>query len=150
MGIWPKYADGTDINALDVCNEQGIVATADDSGFLNILNFPSVVEEAPRRMYSGHSSFVQNVRFLPPPVQSGSGLEQRSVSLQLPSSCPSSCIACEACGHYICISHCQQYSIPPNRKATSTAHDVTETSAEKWQLYDMARVGSNASLKHRH
>lgn len=65
MGIWPKYADGTDINAIDVCGELGIVATADDSGYLNILNFPCVVQEAPRRIYGGHSSFVQNVRFLP-------------------------------------------------------------------------------------
>jgi hypothetical protein len=84
MGIWPKYADGTDINAVDVCNELGLIATADDSGFLNILNFPSVVEEAPRRMYSGHSSFVQNVRFLPPPVQPGSGSDQRLVPVKIP------------------------------------------------------------------
>jgi hypothetical protein len=88
MGIWPKYADGTDINGVDVCSELGIIATADDSGFLNILNFPSVVEEAPRRMYSGHSSFVQNVRFLPPPVQPGSGSDQRLVPLKLSLRCP--------------------------------------------------------------
>ena len=79
MGIWPKYADGTDINAVDVCNDLGIVATADDSGYLNILNFPSVVQAAPRRTYGGHSSFVQNVRFLPAPA---SGADQRSVSVQ--------------------------------------------------------------------
>ena len=72
MGIWPKYADGTDINALDVCNEQGVVATADDSGFLNILNFPAVVQEAPRRAYGGHSSFVQNIRFLAAPLDNES------------------------------------------------------------------------------
>ena len=72
MGIWPKYADGTDINALDVCIEHGVVATADDSGFLNILNFPAVVQEAPRRAYGGHSSFVQNVRFLAAPLDNRS------------------------------------------------------------------------------
>ena len=77
MGIWPKYADGTDINAVDVNNELGVVATADDSGYLNILNFPSVVQEAPRRTYGGHSSFVQNVRFLPSPTTNQSA--QRSV-----------------------------------------------------------------------
>jgi hypothetical protein len=65
MGIWPKYADGTDINAIDVNPDLQIVATADDSGYLNILNFPSVVKEAPRKIYGGHSSFVQNVKFLP-------------------------------------------------------------------------------------
>ena len=71
MGIWPKYADGTDINALDVSLEHGIVATADDSGYLNILNYPSVVQEAPRKTYGGHSSFVQNVRFLPSAAPGG-------------------------------------------------------------------------------
>lgn len=100
MGIWPKYADGTDINALDVCSELGIIATADDSGFLNVLNFPSVVEEAPRRTYSGHSSFVQNVRFLPPPVQTESGLDQRLVRLQLHSArnCSCSCVLVNCVG----------------------------------------------------
>lgn len=79
MGIWPKYADGTDINAVDVSGELGIVATADDSGYLNIMNFPCVVQEAPRRVYGGHSSFVQNVKFLPCAMNSKS--EQRSVCL---------------------------------------------------------------------
>ena len=30
MGIWPPYADGTDINALDVVPHKGLVATAND------------------------------------------------------------------------------------------------------------------------
>lgn len=70
MGIWKAYADGTDINAVDVCKDLGVVATADDFGYLNLLNYPSVVSEAPRWSYSGHSSFVQNVRFLPSPSSS--------------------------------------------------------------------------------
>ena len=65
MGIWPPYACGNDINAIDVNNELSIVATADDKGYLNILNYPSVVKTAPRKTYGGHASFVQNVRFLP-------------------------------------------------------------------------------------
>lgn len=63
MGIWPKYSDGTDINAVDVSKKKNIIATADDFGKLNILNFPCVVNEAPRKSFSGHSSFVTCVRF---------------------------------------------------------------------------------------
>lgn len=32
MGIWPVYADGTDINAVDAVPHKGIVATANDTG----------------------------------------------------------------------------------------------------------------------
>jgi hypothetical protein len=30
MGVWPRDSDGTDINALDVSREKGLVATAND------------------------------------------------------------------------------------------------------------------------
>ncbi len=40
------------------------MVTADDSGFLNLLNYPCVVKNAPRKTYSGHSAHVMNVRLL--------------------------------------------------------------------------------------
>lgn len=43
---------------------RGLVATADDYGTLNLLNYPCVVKNAPSKSYSGHSSHVQNVRFV--------------------------------------------------------------------------------------
>ena len=63
MGIWPKYSDGTDVNAVDVSKKKKIIATADDFGRLNIHNFPCVVSGAPRKSFGGHSSFVTCVRF---------------------------------------------------------------------------------------
>lgn len=44
--------------------DNGIVATADDNGKVNLLNYPSVIKNAPRKSYNGHSSHVCNVRFL--------------------------------------------------------------------------------------
>jgi WD40 repeat protein len=65
MGIWPPYADGTDINGVDVCLEKGIVATANDAGgLLRLLNYPSVVRHAPGKDYTGHSSHITSVRFI--------------------------------------------------------------------------------------
>ena len=63
MGIWPKYSDGTDVNAVDVSKKKKIIATADDFGKLNIHNFPCIVSGAPRKSFTGHSSFVTCVRF---------------------------------------------------------------------------------------
>lgn len=64
MGIWPPFADGTDINALDVSLNNRLVATVDDSGKLNLLNYPCIIKNAPRKTYNGHSSHVTNVRFI--------------------------------------------------------------------------------------
>ena len=64
MGIWPRYSDGTDINAVDVNISRGIVATGNDGSVVRLLNFPCVVENAPAKEYTGHSSHVLNVRFM--------------------------------------------------------------------------------------
>jgi WD40 repeat protein len=64
MGIWPPNADGTDVNALDVLKSKRLVATADDTGRLNIFTHPCVAKNAPCRSYRGHSSHVMNVKFL--------------------------------------------------------------------------------------
>lgn len=64
MGIWPLYSDGTDINALDVCLEKGLVLTGNDQGGeIRLLNYPCVIRNAPARITTGHSSHVMNVRF---------------------------------------------------------------------------------------
>jgi WD40 repeat protein len=65
MGIWPPNADGSDVNAVDVLCSRGLVATADDSGYLSVMNYPCVAKHAPRRVYGGHSSHVMNVKFMP-------------------------------------------------------------------------------------
>lgn len=64
MGIWPHYSDGTDVNAVDVNPNAGLVATGDDFGKLKIFNYPCVSKDAPFSEGSGHSSHVMNVRFV--------------------------------------------------------------------------------------
>ena len=53
------------MNAVDVSVDKNLVFVADDFGFLNILVYPCVIKHAPRKLYNGHSSFVQNVKILP-------------------------------------------------------------------------------------
>jgi WD40 repeat protein len=65
MGIWPKFAKGLDINAIDVSRERGYVVSANDDSFVHIMNFPCVVRNAPRKKFSGHSSHTANVKFFP-------------------------------------------------------------------------------------
>uniref|UniRef100_A0A383W527 PLAT domain-containing protein n=1 Tax=Tetradesmus obliquus TaxID=3088 RepID=A0A383W527_TETOB len=80
MGIWPDGTDGTDINAVcrsyslpaweaaDPLAAAGIgqlLATAGDDGRVRLLSYPCVVDDAPARVYPGHSSHVMNVRFSP-------------------------------------------------------------------------------------
>ena len=61
LGIWAPYANGSDINAVDVATDVGLCVTADDTGRLNLLNYPCVVKHAPRRVYAAHASHVMNV-----------------------------------------------------------------------------------------
>ena len=88
MGIWPDGSDGTDVNALhigprpyapsgyvddglshgrDVPDPSGnFVVTADDGGFVKLFNAPCVVEDAPCKVYRGHSrsvAFLERVSF---------------------------------------------------------------------------------------
>ena len=63
MGIWPPGSDGTDVNALDVCKDNNLLATADDFGTLKVFQYPCIVKNAPGRVYGGHCSHVTNVRF---------------------------------------------------------------------------------------
>jgi len=65
MGIWPDFADGTDVNALHVNIKGDVCVTADDFGEVKIFNFPCVTEDSKFRAYKGHSSFVNNVAFAP-------------------------------------------------------------------------------------
>eukprot|EP00002_Diphylleia_rotans_P034049 TRINITY_DN7287_c0_g2_i1.p1 TRINITY_DN7287_c0_g2~~TRINITY_DN7287_c0_g2_i1.p1 ORF type:complete len:2704 (-),score=538.32 TRINITY_DN7287_c0_g2_i1:170-8281(-) len=64
VGIWPKGADITDINAACRSNSNHLIATADDYGLVKLYNFPATVKEAKARSFKGHSSHVTNVRFL--------------------------------------------------------------------------------------
>ena len=63
MGIWPDDSDGTDVNSVARSHCERYVATADDSGYVSLLNYPCVVEDAPGHVHAGHSSHVMCVRW---------------------------------------------------------------------------------------
>eukprot|EP00358_Blepharisma_japonicum_P000739 CAMPEP_0202945300 /NCGR_PEP_ID=MMETSP1395-20130829/6288_1 /ASSEMBLY_ACC=CAM_ASM_000871 /TAXON_ID=5961 /ORGANISM="Blepharisma japonicum, Strain Stock R1072" /LENGTH=210 /DNA_ID=CAMNT_0049645147 /DNA_START=638 /DNA_END=1267 /DNA_ORIENTATION=+ len=69
QGIYPAYADGTDVNAVDRSkkkfgnNEYPIVATSDDFGMLKVFRYPCLLKGSEGVIGRGHSSHVTNVRF---------------------------------------------------------------------------------------
>jgi microtubule-associated protein-like 6 len=71
QGIYPQYADGTDVNAVDRSSkkfgndEYSLVATADDFGLVKLFRHPCLEKGAEAVIGRGHSSHVTNVRFLP-------------------------------------------------------------------------------------
>ena len=61
--MWSSGCQGNDINAADVCRELGLCINGDDDGCVNVLTFPSIVKNAPKRIIAAHSSHVMNVKF---------------------------------------------------------------------------------------
>merc|ERR1719198_1871101 len=64
MGIFPNYSDGSDVNAAHRSRTGSHLVTADDHGKIKMFHAPCVVEDAPFKSFSGHSSHVMNIRFL--------------------------------------------------------------------------------------
>ena len=62
MGVWPKGADGTDINEVWRTSNGKHVFSADDSGHVRVLNFPCAVSRAPSLSHKAHSSHVTAAR----------------------------------------------------------------------------------------
>ncbi|EDO48487.1 predicted protein, partial [Nematostella vectensis] len=62
-GIWGKYSDTNDVNALDACFQHNVMVTGDDFGLVKLFKFPSVRKGSKFRKYVGHSAHVTNVRF---------------------------------------------------------------------------------------
>lgn len=62
MGVWPKGADGTDINEVWRTSNGKHVFSADDSGHIRVLNFPCAVSRAPSLAHKAHSSHVSAAR----------------------------------------------------------------------------------------
>jgi WD40 repeat protein len=63
MGIWPKNADGTDVNSIDVSKNKKVIVVGDDFGNISLFNFPCIAKNAQKRVYGGHSSHVMNIKF---------------------------------------------------------------------------------------
>ncbi|XP_033734062.1 echinoderm microtubule-associated protein-like 6 [Pecten maximus] len=62
-GIWEKYTDTNDVNAVDANFAAETVVTGDDFGLVKLFKFPCLQKGAKFRKYIGHSAHVTNVRF---------------------------------------------------------------------------------------
>jgi microtubule-associated protein-like 6 len=69
QGVYPPYADGTDINAVDRSkktfgnNEYQLIAASDDFGTVRLLRYPCLDKKSEGVTGKGHCSHVTNVRF---------------------------------------------------------------------------------------
>ena len=69
QGVYPPYADGTDINAVDRSkkrfgnNEYQVIASADDFGMVKLLRYPCLEKTSESVVGRGHCSHVTNVKF---------------------------------------------------------------------------------------
>ena len=68
QGIWPMYADGTDINYVDRSKNKHsggyhLLASGDDFGKVRILRYPSVLKNSEAVSGVGHSSHVPCVKW---------------------------------------------------------------------------------------
>ncbi|KAK3093757.1 hypothetical protein FSP39_019782 [Pinctada imbricata] len=62
-GIWEKYSDTNDVNAVDTFYGAEVAVTGDDFGFVKLFKFPCLKKGGKFRKYVGHSAHVTNVRF---------------------------------------------------------------------------------------
>ncbi|XP_061915415.1 echinoderm microtubule-associated protein-like 6 isoform X1 [Entelurus aequoreus] len=62
-GIWPKYSDVCEANAVDANHAAGVLATGDDLGVVKLFRFPCTRKGAKFKKYPGHSAHVTNVRW---------------------------------------------------------------------------------------
>ena len=62
QGIWPKFSNGRDIICLDRSHTQTCICTGDNYGMINMFMYPCH-KGCARRVFTGHSSRVLNLRF---------------------------------------------------------------------------------------
>uniref|UniRef100_A0A3B5AX58 Echinoderm microtubule-associated protein-like 6 n=1 Tax=Stegastes partitus TaxID=144197 RepID=A0A3B5AX58_9TELE len=62
-GIWPKYCDLTEINAVDANHAAAVLVAGDDLGLVKLYRFPCIRKGAKFKKYIGHSAHVTNVRW---------------------------------------------------------------------------------------
>ena len=67
-GVYPKGADGTDINAVDVIHEKQLVAASDDFGSVTVFKYPVLAQSQACSRLTGHSEHVARVRFYDGPL----------------------------------------------------------------------------------
>ncbi|XRB07249.1 echinoderm microtubule-associated protein-like [Pycnococcus provasolii] len=63
QGIWPKYADATDIVAADRSKDHCVLAAIDDFGGLRLFRYPCDVGRGEYTFYTGHGNHASSVAF---------------------------------------------------------------------------------------
>merc|ERR1719436_1183761 len=64
QGCYQQEWDGTDLNDITLTEDNQIIATGDDFGFVRLFKYPAVSNKPEaHRAYLGHSSFVVGVEF---------------------------------------------------------------------------------------
>ncbi|CAM9721568.1 unnamed protein product [Ectocarpus sp. 4 AP-2014] len=63
QGVFPAYSDNTEVNAVDLCKDRELLATADDAKTVRLLRYPVLRGGARNRSYTAHSSHVMGARF---------------------------------------------------------------------------------------
>lgn len=67
-GIWPKFADGTDITCVDRSNYKHpagyeLLAAGDDFGRLKIYRYPCVQKGSQSILCTGHTSYITGAKW---------------------------------------------------------------------------------------
>eukprot|EP00771_Trimastix_marina_P001226 gnl/Trimastix_PCT/2281.p1 GENE.gnl/Trimastix_PCT/2281~~gnl/Trimastix_PCT/2281.p1 ORF type:complete len:694 (-),score=216.07 gnl/Trimastix_PCT/2281:691-2772(-) len=63
QGIWPKFSDGSDINALDVSPDRRLLVLGDDSRRVGLMSFPCLDPQSEKKYARGHSEHVTSAAF---------------------------------------------------------------------------------------
>lgn len=63
-GIWNKFAEKTDVTAIDGNEKAGVIAAGDENGLIKLLRFPSERRGAHFKQYVGHASPIGKSTFL--------------------------------------------------------------------------------------
>lgn len=63
QGIWPRGADGTDVNAVSTSHKKNLLVSGDDFGTVKLFNYPAAAPKSQYKAYHGHSAHVTNVVF---------------------------------------------------------------------------------------
>jgi microtubule-associated protein-like 6 len=63
QGIYPEFADGTDVNSVDRSPDGSLLVTGDDVGTVKLFRYPALEKHSECKSYKGHSAHVMQVRF---------------------------------------------------------------------------------------
>ncbi|XP_029927079.1 echinoderm microtubule-associated protein-like 6 isoform X2 [Myripristis murdjan] len=62
-GIWPKYSELSEVNAVAANHAAAVLVTGDDQGLVKLYRFPCLRKGSKFKKYIGHSAHVTNVRW---------------------------------------------------------------------------------------